>query len=206
MFKDPILNDLAKKYGPHKFENRTEFLYEELIESIIGQQLSGKAADTIYNRFLDLFNDNTEKLKRHGKISKKFPKPKELIDTDIEKLRSAGMSYSKAQYIKNVAQAFLDGTIDIKRLEKMSDEEVIKELTKIKGVGKWTAEMILIFVMQREDVFSIGDAGLRKAIKILYKLEKEKEILELVNTWSPNKSLACWYLWKSLDNAPIVSE
>lgn len=188
MFKDPVLKKLYKKYGPHQFEDRSEKLYEELVESIIGQQLSGKAADTIYKRFLKLFGDN------------KFPTPQKLLKTDVEKLRSAGMSYSKASYIKNIAKAFKDKEISIEKIEKLSDEEIKKELTKIKGVGNWTAEMTLIFTLKREDVFSLGDAGLRRAIKNLYKIEKEKDILKLSETWKPKRSFACWYLWRSLEN------
>ncbi len=189
MFKDPVLKKLHKQYGPHQFEDRSEKLYEELVESIIGQQLSGKAADTIFKRFLALFNN-------------KFPTPEKLIKTSDEKLRSAGMSYSKASYIKNIAKAFADGALDIKILREMNDEDVKKELTKIKGVGNWTAEMTLIFTLKREDVFSLGDAGLRRAIKNLYKIEKEKDILQLSETWKPKRSYACWYLWQSLDNTP----
>lgn len=188
MFTDPILNTLVKKYKAPKFEDRSEKLYEELVESIIGQQLSGKAADTIFKRFLTLFKNS------------KFPSPQELLKTGDEKLRSAGMSYSKASYIKNIAQAFKNGDLDIKILRKMGDEEVKKELTKIKGVGNWTAEMTLIFTLKREDVFSLGDAGLRRAIKNLYKIEDEKEILKLSETWKPKRSFACWYLWRSLEN------
>ena len=190
MFSDTILNKLHKKYGPHKFEDRSEKLYEELIESIIGQQLSGKAADTIFKRFLALYKDN------------KFPTPVELLKTDVEKLRSAGMSYSKASYIKNIAQAFVKKELDVKKLRKMPDEEIIKTLTKIKGVGNWTAEMILIFTFKREDVFSLGDAGLRRAIKNLYKIEKDADILKLSENWKPKRSFACWYLWRSLENKP----
>jgi len=110
------------------------------------------------------------------------------------------MSYSKASYVKNIAQAFKNGDLDIKTLKKMSDEEVKKELTKIKGVGNWTAEMILIFTLKREDVFSLGDAGLRRAIKNLYKIEKGSDILKLAETWKPKRSYASWYLWRSLEN------
>lgn len=189
MFKDPVLNKLVKQYGPpNNLKDKTEFLYEELIESIIGQQLSGKAADTIFKRFLGLYKDS------------KFPKPEVLLKTDVERLRSAGMSYSKAQYIKNIAQTFVNKDLDVNKLKKMSDQEVINELTKIKGVGNWTAEMILIFTFKREDVFSLGDAGLRRAIKNLYKVEKEKDILKLAEKWKPKRSFACWYLWRSLDN------
>lgn len=191
MFKDPVLNKLVKKYGvPDNLKDRSKFLYEELVESIIGQQLSGKAADTIFKRFLTLYKDS------------KFPRPEELLKTGDEKLRSAGMSYSKASYIKNIARAFENGDLDIKILRKMNDEEVIKELTKIKGVGNWTAEMILIFTFKREDVFSLGDAGLRRAIKNLYNIEKDKDILNLAEKWKPKRSFACWYLWRSLENKP----
>ena len=188
MFNDPILNKLHKKYGIHQFEDRSEKLYEELVETIIGQQLSGKAADTIFKRFLKLFDDN------------KFPTPQKLLKTDVEKLRSAGMSYSKASYIKNIAEAFKNGDLDIKMLHKLNDEDVKKTLTKIKGVGNWTAEMTLIFTLKREDVFSLGDAGLKRAIKNLYGIEKDTDILKLAESWKPKRSFACWYLWRSLEN------
>ena len=188
MFTDPILNNLVKKYKAPTFKDRSKFLYEELVESIIGQQLSGKAADTIFKRFLELYKGS------------KFPKPEELLKTDVEKLRGAGMSYSKASYIKNIAQAFKNRDLDIEMLRKMSDEEIVRELTKIKGVGNWTAEMTLIFTFKREDVFSLGDAGLRRAIKNLYSIEKEKDILTLAEKWKPKRSYACWYLWRSLEN------
>ena len=189
MFKDPVLKKLYKKYGPHKFENRSKFLYEELVESIIGQQLSEKAADTIFKRFLEIFNN-------------KFPNCDQLLKIDTEKLRSAGMSYSKASYIKNIAKAFKEKQISISKLEKLNDEDVKKELTKIKGVGNWTAEMILIFTLKREDIFSLGDAGLRRAIKNLYNIEKDEEILALAQKWKPKRSFASWYLWRSLENKP----
>jgi len=186
MFKDPILRKLYKIHGPHEFEDRSEKLIEELIEAIINQQLSGKAADTIYKRFLALFKNN------------KFPSAKQILETDVEKLRSAGMSYSKTTYIKNIAKAFRNKDIEIEKIKKMSDEEVVSELTKIKGVGKWTAEMIMIFTLKREDVFSLGDAGLRRAIKNLYNIEKEADVLKLSEKWKPHRSFACWYLWRSL--------
>ena len=188
MFRDPILKKLYQQHGLHKFADRNEHLMEELVEAIINQQLSGKAADTIYKRFLALFK------------TKKFPAPEQILKVNVEKLRSAGMSYSKANYIKNIARAFQNGELNIQKIKKMKDDEVITELTKIKGVGKWTAEMILIFTLTREDVFSLGDAGLKRAIKNLYGLTDEKEILKLSETWKPHRSYACWYLWRSLNN------
>jgi DNA-3-methyladenine glycosylase II len=188
MFKDPILKKLLDKHGPHKFEDRSEKLMEELIEAIISQQLSVKAADTIYSRFLKLFK------------TEHFPTPEQILRIDIEKLRAAGMSYSKANYVKNIALVFKNEELVIEKIKQMNDEEVIIELTKIKGVGKWTAEMILIFTLNRNDVFSLGDAGLKRAIKNLYGITDEKEILKLAETWKPNRSFACWYLWRSLNN------
>lgn len=188
MFKDPVLLSLIKKYDKPKFEDRSKFLFDDLVDSIIGQQLSNKAALTILKRFLALFG------------GKKFPSSDEVIKIDKEKLRSAGMSYSKAVYIKNVALAFKNKELDVKKLKNMTDEEVITELTKIKGVGRWTAEMTLIFTLNRPDVFSIGDGGLKRAVKNLYKLEDTKKILKLVEKWKPNRSTASWYLWRSLEN------
>lgn len=188
MFNDSVLKKLYKQHGPHKFADKSEHLMKELIEAIISQQLSIKAADTIFSRFLKLFKTD------------KFPTPEQILKIDIEKLRSVGMSYSKANYVKNIVLAFKDKTIAIEKVKKMTDEEVIIELTKIKGVGKWTAEMILIFTLNREDIFSLGDAGLKRAIKNLYNITDEKKILKLSENWKPKRSYACWYLWQSLEN------
>ncbi len=188
MFKDPILNKLIKKYPSPVFEDRSKRLFERLVEAIISQQLSVKAADTIFNRFLDIFK------------TKSFPSPKEVLKINDEKIRKAGISYRKIEYIKGIAQSFLDKKIDIKAIKNVSDEEVIVELTKLKGIGKWTAEMILIFSLQRPDVFSIGDAGLRRAIEKLYGITNQTEMLSLSETWKPFRSTASWYLWRSLEN------
>ena len=120
-------------------------------------------------------------------------------------LRNTGISEAKAKYIRNVAKAFVDKEIEITKIRDMADEEVIEVLTQIKGIGRWSAEMILIFTLNRPDVFSIGDLGLRKAIENLYGIkEKEKEkTLALTESWNPNLSIACWYLWRSLENRPV---
>jgi DNA-3-methyladenine glycosylase II len=194
MFKDPILQKLYKQYGPHRFEDKSDRLMKELIEAIISQQLSNKAADTIYNRFLKLFR------------SEAFPTPEQILKINVGKLRGAGMSYAKASYIKGIAKTFKEKQIAVERIKKMTDEEVIETLTNIKGVGQWTAEMILIFTLNREDVFSLGDAGIKRAIKNLYGITNEKKILKLSETWKPNRSFACWYLWQSLNNAPLDSD
>src|SRR6185437_10341074 len=151
MFKDSILQSLVKKYPKPHFEDRSEFLMRELIESVISQQLSIKASDTIFARFVGLFP--------HGE----FPTAKQIVAMDDETIRSAGLSYAKVTYVKSVANAFISDLIDTEKIRKQSDEEVIQELTQIKGIGRWTAEMILIFTLKRPDVFSIGDLGLRNA-------------------------------------------
>ncbi len=187
MFKDPILKKLIKKYPAPKFEDRSEFLFYELIESIISQQLSIKAADTIFGRFKELFG-------------KTFPTPKQVLNMEDEKIRACGLSFAKVSYVKSVANAFISDLIDIEKIRKQSDEEVIQELTQIKGVGQWTAEMILIFTLKRPDVFSIGDLGLRNAIIKLYGITDRKEMLNLSETWKPYRSYASWLLWRSLEN------
>lgn len=189
MFKDPILLQLVKKYGNHKLENRSKFLFEDLVDSIIGQQLSTKAAATILKRFKALFNNKEE-----------FPTADQILKKRDLTIRKAGISFSKIKYIKEVAKAYKKGELNYKKLLNMTDEEVIAELTKIKGVGKWTAEMTLIFTLGRPDVFSVGDGGLRRAVKNLYKIEKETDILELAEKWKPYRSTASWYLWRSLEN------
>jgi len=188
MFTDPVLQKLVEKYPAPKFEDRSNLLMKELIEHVISQQLSVKASDTIFKRFVNLFSKNN------------FPTAEQILAIEDEKIRSAGISYSKITYIKSVANAFVSDLIDIEKIRKQSDEEVIAELTQIKGIGQWTAEMVLISTLKRPDVFSIGDLGLRNAITKLYGITDRKEMLKLSETWSPHRSTACWYLWRSLEN------
>jgi DNA-3-methyladenine glycosylase II len=188
MFKEPIMHSLELKYPAPDFKDRSGILMKALIRSISGQQLSVKAADAIYKRFVALFPSN------------KFPSAKEIVAMDDETIRSAGMSYSKIKYIKSVANAFISDLIDVEKIRKQSDEEVIQELIQIKGIGRWTAEMTLIFTLQRPDVFSIGDLGLRNAITKLYGITDQDEMVRLAEKWKPNRSAACWYLWRSLEN------
>ncbi len=188
MFSDPILLQLVEKYPAPKFEDRSAKLFTELLESIVSQQLSIKAADTIYARFLNLFSDE------------KPLTPENLLAIDVEALRGIGISYQKASYLHSIADAFISDLIDIDEIKNMSDTEVISSLTQIRGVGRWTAEMILIFTLNRPDVFSIGDLGLRNAITRLYGITDQKKMLELSETWAPHRSTASWYLWRSLEN------
>lgn len=186
---DPILKKLIKKYPKPSFEDKSEYLFEDLIEHIISQQLSVKASDTIFSRFKKLFEP------------KDFPTPSDILKIDDQRIRSVGISFQKISYIKSVADSLISGLIDGKKIKTMNDEEVVNALTQIRGVGKWTAEMILIFTLNRPDVFSIGDLGLRNAIKNLYGITDIKEIIKLSETWKPYRSTACWYLWRSLENS-----
>lgn len=186
--KDLILRKIIKEYQLQELDRESD-LFQDLIESIINQQLSGKAAATIFNRFKILFGN-------------KFPAPAQILKMPDEKIRACGISYPKIKYIKGLCQAIVDKNLDIEKIPTLKDEEVIIELTKIKGIGRWTAEMILIFSLKRLDVFSIGDLGLRTAVSRFYKIEREnlKEIEKVSLKWSPFRSLAARYLWRSLDN------
>ncbi|RYZ19495.1 MAG: DNA-3-methyladenine glycosylase 2 family protein [Chitinophagaceae bacterium] len=165
-----------------------------LCASIMSQQLSTKVAKVLFHRFLDLYGG-------------KEPKPQQIADMPFEQLRGIGLSNAKAQYVLNVAQFFIDNKIDEKKLRKMSDEEVIELLTQIKGVGRWTVEMLLMFTLGREDVFAVDDYGIQVAMKKLYKLddsnkkEFKAEMQRISEKWSPYRTYACRHLWDWKDGA-----
>lgn len=168
--------------------------YQELVESIISQQLSVKAAATILKRFKALFSED-------------FPSPESILTKDIETFRSVGLSRQKATYIQDLAMKVLDGTVTFSHLDSLSNQEVIDELIQIKGVGVWTVHMFLMFCMGRLDVLPTGDLGIRNGIQKLYALSEKPspEAIERVAkeyAWHPYESLASWYIWRSLDNAP----
>ncbi len=186
--KDKVLGEIIKKYEIPNWNSKSD-LFQDLIESIINQQLSGKAAATIFGRFKSLFKN-------------KFPTPEQILKVSDQKIRNCGISYPKTKYIKGICSAITNGNLDIRKISVLPDEDFIIELTKLKGVGRWTAEMILIFSLKRPDVFSVGDLGLRTAVSKLYKIEREniKEIEKISLKWSPFRSLAARFLWKSLEN------
>jgi DNA-3-methyladenine glycosylase II len=162
--------------------------FGKLCESIISQQLSTKVADVIEARVRTLLGGSWTY--------------KSVIATEAEALRGAGLSYAKINYIKNIAEAWQSGAVNSEKLQTQTDEEVITELVKIKGVGRWTAEMFLIFTLGRSDIYSAGDYGLKKAVCKLYGLEmtiKPKELIQISNQWAPHRSLASRILWKSLE-------
>ncbi len=167
-----------------------------LCASIMSQQLSTKVATVIYNRFLAIYG-NTE------------PSPQQIIDTPFEVLRGIGLSNAKVNYVKNVAQFEFESGMDPRKLQKMDNEEVIAYLTTIKGVGRWTVEMLLMFALGREDVFAIDDLGIQNAMIKLYKLDKEdrknlrEQMLKISAKWSPYRTYACKHLWNWKDNQPL---
>lgn len=188
--QDEVLQAITKQIDlPALTQNQD--VYVALLESIVSQQLSVKAADTIFKRFLGIFVDN-------------YPTPNILVDLDEATLRNVGLSRQKASYLKAVAAFQIAHGIDFQVLNVKTDEEIIAYLTAIKGVGKWTVEMLLIFVLQRPDVFAVDDLGIQQGIKKLYNLsavgkELKKQMLELAENWRPNRSLACRYLWRWKD-------
>ncbi len=166
--------------------------YETLTIAIVGQQLSTKAAASIWEKVRELFGGKT-------------PTAKQLLAAEPQALRDAGLSWSKVAYVRDLAERVRDGDLDLKRLPELADEDVIAELTEIKGVGPWTAEMFLIFHLGRPDVLSTGDLGIRRAIQTSYGLDElpgPEEMERIAEAWRPHRTLACLYLWRSLDNAP----
>lgn len=165
--------------------------FEALVEAIVSQQLSIKAADTIFNRFVALTP------------GKKFPTPREIIKMPTAKMRKCGLSGMKVKFIKDLAKKTLDGTLNFKTIDRLSDEEVIEHLMSVKGIGRWTAEMFLIFSLRRDDVFSFGDLGLRNGLQRIYKMKKPptpRQAEKITAKWKPYRSLGSRYLWASLDN------
>ena len=192
---DRILSLTIKQAGLASFTPHTNY-YEALVSSIISQQLSVKAAASIQRRFEDLFEG-------------KLPKPEEILDKQPDELRAAGLSNAKAKYVRDLAQHVIDNKIDFSTLNKLSNEEIIVELTDVKGIGEWTVHMFLMFCMGRLDVLPIGDLGIRNGIRALYGFDElpspvQIKDIALQNSWPPYESVASWYIWHSLDNKPAV--
>jgi DNA-3-methyladenine glycosylase II len=167
--------------------------YGVLVRSIVGQQLSTRAADTIYRRLIALFDDQV-------------PAPAALIAADPEALRGAGLSRAKVAYLRDLAERVEDGELDLDRLAELSDAQVAEQLTAVKGIGRWSADMFLIFHLGRPDVLASGDLGIRRAVERLYGLPNIPgvgQVEQIGEPWRPYRSLACLYLWSSLDNAPV---
>ena len=186
---DPELIPLLDAFKIQDLQPETDY-FKSLTRSIVYQQLSGKAAKTISDRFILLYKD------------KSYPTPVDVINIDHEKLRSVGLSNSKAQYIKNIAHAFLDNPDTYDSLEKMDDQDIIDTLITIKGVGPWTAQMFLMFTLNRPDVFPVTDLGVQKGFKHYYKLSEMPtpgQMLKKSEQWAPYRTVVSLYFWRLLE-------
>jgi len=195
--KDKKLKKLIDGHQPLTVQRRKDVLFY-LVASIMSQQLSTKVADSIKQKFLTLYD---------GRI----PLPQEILDTPSETLRSIGLSNAKVSYVQNVARFALEKGLDPDVLHEMDNEEVIAYLTEIKGVGRWTVEMLLMFALGREDVFAIDDWGVQNAMLHIYQLDRtdkkafREALLTISEKWSPYRTYACMHLWRWKDNSPLVN-
>jgi DNA-3-methyladenine glycosylase II len=197
---DPTMAVLIERVGEidlatrlrRRSEERPADAYGALLRAIVGQQLSTKAARTIYGRICGLFGDTA-------------PSPEQLLEASEEDLRGAGLSGRKVEYVRDLAGHVLDGELELDRLGELSDEQVIEEIVAVRGLGQWTAEMFLLFHLERPDVLSGGDLGIRKAVQIEYGMDEmpaPREVMEIGEAWRPHRSLASLYLWESLASVP----
>ncbi len=190
--KDKKLREVLAEQDPFELKTRKNICLR-LCASIMSQQLSTKVAEVIFKRFLQLY-DGAE------------PTPQQIADTPFEKLRAIGLSNAKTQYVLNTAQFAIDNNLDDKRLKKMSNDEITELLTQIKGVGKWTVEMLLMFTLGREDIFSIDDYGIQTAVKKIYALDDSnkkafrEKMLKISAKWKPYRTFACMHLWRWKDS------
>lgn len=191
--KDRKFKKLLESREPFVLKQRKK-VYLHLCGSIMSQQLSVKVADIIWKRFLALYPVH--------------PTPQQIVDTPFEQLRGIGLSNAKVNYVQNIARFAIEHGMEWKTLQKMSNEEVTQYLVQIKGVGRWTTEMLLMFTLGREDVFAVDDLGIQNAMKKLYKLDStnkkqfREDLLRISKKWSPYRTYACLHLWNWKDNSP----
>jgi DNA-3-methyladenine glycosylase II len=191
--QDPIITAIIEQGQPLQ-SSKSEDLYFKLLGSIVSQQLSTKVAATIFRRFIELFPEN-------------YPHPQLVLETSDETLRGAGLSFQKIGYVRNVAVFASEGSLEHATIDAMPDEDLIQHLTQIKGVGRWTVEMLLMFALERPDVLPVDDLGIQNAMKRHYGLTEAGKALklrmqEIAEVWRPYRTIASKYLWQSLDNMP----
>ena len=190
--RDPILRELMRAHGPCRLAARQHTdPFKALTRAIVGQQLSAKAAATIFSRFEALFDT--------------FPTPAQVVAVPDDRLRAVGLSQQKLGYLRDLCRRIVEGELPLDVLDRMDDEAVIENLMQVKGIGRWTAEMFLIFRLQRPDVLPVGDLGIVRAVQRAYKLRKAPSpdrLTRIGEAWRPYRSVACWYLWASLNNEP----
>lgn len=190
---DPKLAELIAIHGDCTLQPHGKYYYE-LFDSIVSQQLSVKAARSIMNRI-------------QAHYGTEHPKPEKVIETDNDTLRALGLSYAKANYVKDLAQHVIDGRLDLEHIATLDDQEVIDQLVAVKGIGEWTAHMFMMFSLGRLNILAWGDLGIRNGTMKVYGLKKlpvKDDLIKLSKKyhWEPYQTVACWYLWKSLDNTP----
>lgn len=188
--EDPVMSSLVDSYPPPNWMV-TKDLFSAIVQTVAGQQLSVKAAAAIISRLFDLFPG-------------RGLTPEAVLAVSEDELREAGMSWAKVRSIRDLATAVSTGDVDLESLKNLPDEKLRIELYRFRGIGPWTADMLLIFDLDRPDIFSAGDLGLRTAVGRLYHVDREDigAINAIAEEWTPYRSYACHYLWKSLDNAP----
>lgn len=187
---DPVMAGLIARYRGLTLASRGD-AFQTLARSIIGQQISVKAAQSVWERFAAAVGDM---------------QPDRVLRLSVDQLRACGLSGQKVKYLQDLSMRFAGGTLDVSRWHAMDDEALINELTLVKGIGRWTAEMFLIFYLTRPDVFPLGDLGLHKAMRLHYNKGRalsDRRIALLGRQWSPWRSVATWYLWRSLDPVPV---
>ena len=188
--RDKKMRVLINKFGRPDFNIRQDY-FQSLLRSIVFQQLSGKAAQTIYERFVNLIPKNSNLC------------PNEVLKLNKDEMRKAGLSFQKINYVRNLADYFENNSFQKKDVERMTDQEISKELIQIKGIGQWTVDMFLMFTLNRADIFPFTDLGIQKGImKILKKknLPSKKEMENCSKKWRPYRTIACWYLWRMADD------
>jgi DNA-3-methyladenine glycosylase II len=195
---DPVMAALVRCIGPldhaSRRRGRPDDAYGALVRTIVGQQLSTKAARTIYGRLVALFGEGP-------------PTPQEILSADEEALRAVGLSRRKISYLRDLARHVLDGELDFATLHDLPDEEVAARIVAVKGLGRWSADMFLMFHLGRPDVLPVGDLGIRRAVEMAYGLPglpDAGELLSLAEPWRPHRTLACLHLWRTLDDPPQI--
>lgn len=201
---DRKLAKIIAKAGPCGLQpEKTQSLFESLMEAIIYQQLNGKVAAVITNRVKALFPENTARIKtRHGEAAA-FPTPEQILAATPEHLRSAGLSQAKMLAIRDLAAKALDGTVPmVREAHRLSDDALVERLTAVRGIGRWTVEMLLLFRLGRPDVLAVDDYGVRKGFAKMLRMDelpKPKELMAYGERWRPHRSVACWYMWRAAE-------
>ena len=188
--RDNNMNVLIEKFGSPNFKIGQDY-FQSLLRSIVFQQLNGKAAQTIYERFVSLIPATSNLC------------PNEVLKLDKDDMRKAGLSFQKINYVKNLADYFENNSLQKKDVEEMTDEEISKELIQIKGIGQWTVDMFLMFTLNRADILPYKDLGIQKGIMKIFKMKNlpsKKEMENCSRKWRPYRTIACWYLWRMADD------